>query len=311
VIVAMCAPLGTVAQTGLAVALVLLGASVLGDVVHTLLHRWAHSRVRTLRALAALHEAHHAFFDADLRTHPDRFRRSALLHHLPETALRVALCGGVGVAIAADPSVFLVAVVVVLADLVFVLARRGRDLWHRGRPPLPAPRGSVVVDGAYHALHHAFPDHFLAAHVQLVDRVLGTLLPLRRRRVVITGATAFVAALQQALLQAGADVVRVDPDVLADADGGDVLADADLVVLGHGAAVRGAAAYEALSARAAAARAARPLPLDVWTIGDDAAWSARASLLSDERVILRRLVRAPTLGVGLTLALLRRGARVI
>jgi hypothetical protein len=291
---------------------VLVFCSVAGDVVHAVLHALSRVRWPPLRALAALHGAHHAFYDAKLNIYPRRFWRSAALHLLPEAGVRTALCILAGRAAGVGGEVVAAAVVVVVVDLVFVLARRGRDAWHGGALPLPAPRGVLVVDGAYHALHHAFPDHFLSAHLQVLDRVFGTMLPLRRRRVVLTGSSPFVAALQQALGRAGADVVRVDVDAVADAGtAGRVFASADVVVLGHGAQVRGKTAYEAVLALAVRAHGDRPLPLDVWAIGDDPAWRARARLLDHRRVILRRLVRAERLGARLTMALLRRGARTI
>jgi hypothetical protein len=301
-------------RAALLVAVVLVVASVFGDVVHAALHRFAHTRWRLLRALASLHGAHHAFFDESLRVHPVRFAATVARHLIPEALVRAVLCGLVGAALGVvvdvDPSVVVVAVVVVVVDVATVIARRGRDAWHTRAPPLPAPRGDVVVDGAYHALHHAFPDHFLAAHVQVLDRVLGTMLPLARRRVLLTGASRFVASLQQELQRARADVVRVDVDALVDeAAAVAAFAGVDVVVLGHGADVRGPRSYEALVAAAARAQGDRPLPLDVWAIGDDAAWRARAPLLEHDRVILRRLVRAPMLGARVTLALLRRGAR--
>lgn len=293
----------------LTVVAVLVGASLLGDVIHALLHRWTRAQLPPLRVLAALHAAHHAFYDEALRIHPVRFARSVALHHLPEAGMRVLLCLLCASALDVDVKVVVATLAVVAIDLVLVLARRGLDPWHRARSPLAAPRGVVVVDGAYHALHHAFPDHYLAAHVQVLDRLLGTMLPLRRRRVLLTGATRFVADLQQALEHEGAIVLRVDEEVLA-ADGDDrELAAADVVVLGHGAQARGRTAYEALLARAARAHSDRPLPLESWAIGTDDAWRARAPLLVHERVVLRRLEGAPSLGATLTLALLRRGLR--
>jgi len=291
---------------------VLVVASVLGDVVHAALHAFSRARWRLLRALAALHHAHHEFFDEQLRFHPERFARSVVLHLIPEALVRIALCAIAGALVDVDRSVVVAAIVVIVVELVAVAARRGRDAWHSVTAPVPAPRGAFVVDGAYHALHHAFPNHFLAAHVQLLDRVLGTMLPLAQRRVLLTGSTRFVAALQERLRDARADVVRVDVDTLVDeAAARAVFAGVDIVVLGHDPHARGPTSYEALLAVAARAQADRALPLEVWAIGDDPAWRARAPLLAPDRVILRRLARAPVLGARLTLALLRRGARTL
>ena len=307
--------LATLSSTTAAAARVvglLVIASVLGDVVHTALHACARARWEFLRALAALHHAHHEYFDDHLRVHPGRFARSAVLHLIPEALVRAALCVLTGAVFGVDRVVVVAACIVIVVDLVVVIVRRGRDAWHAVRPPVPAPRGAIVVDGPYHALHHAFPDHFISAHVQVLDRVLGTMLPLARRRVLLTGSTCFVAALQEQLRNARADVFRVDVDTLADeAVACAAFADVDVLVLGHDARTRGPTSYEALIAVAAVAHGDRPLPLDVWAIGDGAAWRARAPLLMHDRVILRRLVHAPVLGARLTLALLRRGARTL
>jgi len=173
------------------------------------------------------------------------------------------------------------------------------------------PSSRWFVDGDYHALHHAFPDHFVSAHVTVVDVVLGRMLPLEGRAVVLTGGSRLVADLQHELERAGARVVRVDEDQLDDA----LLASASVLVLGHGAARRDDVAYEAFVARARRLRSEHPwpdhAPLDVWAIGDDVAWLARAPLLHGDDVGLRLLVHAPALGAARTLASLRRGARVV
>ena len=281
---------------------VLLAVSVLGDVIHALLHRWAGSRHRALRWLAARHGAHHRFLPPAL-VHDDAWLWSSLVQHqLPELAMRLLLTALVAWALGVDDAVRAVAWGACALDLPLVLWRRGRDPWHRGGAARPTHRW-LMVDGGYHAMHHAFPRAFLSAHVQVLDRLLGTLLPLERRRVVLMGSSRFVADLHRALDAAGADILRAAEDAVGD----DELATAEVLVLGHGAGSRGPCAYEALIARALRARPARLVPLEVWAIGDDDAWRARAPLVGEGRVSLRRLVRAPRLGASVTLALLRRG----
>jgi hypothetical protein len=282
---------------------VLVVVSVLGDVVHALLHRWGRSPLRVLRWLAGLHEAHHRFLAPTL-VHDDAWLgRSLLRHHLPELGMRLFLATVVSALFAIDDAVRAVVWCGCALDLPVVLWRRGRDPWHRGRP-VHAPRGRVFVDGSYHALHHAFPSHYLSAHVQLLDRLLGTLMPLRGRRILVTGASVFVGDLHRALASAGADVRRVAEDAVDDSE----LGAADILVLGHGADDRGPCAYEALLSRACRAHADSVLPLEVWAVGDDVVWRARAPLLNDDRVTLRLLFGAPRRGATRTLALLRRGA---
>lgn len=292
----------SVVSTMLQVVVLALSTSVLGDVVHALLHL-------SLRLPAPLcwpgllHQSHHRFLDEQLRFHDDRFLRQLLLHQIPEALMRTVVT-------------FVIADVVGFADVVVVAVvalwwwsclratlLRGRDADHPEDRPLPPPTSSVVVDGSYHALHHAFPEHFFGAHVGLVDIVFGRLLPLRGRRAVVVGGSIFCRALAGALRAQGADVVAVGADDAAV----HVDADVDVLVLGHGSDRRDASAYEAIIARVVTARTSS-LPLEVWAVGDAPAWAARAGLF-DDRVILRRLHRAPMLGARATLFMLRRGAR--
>ena len=290
----------------LILASLLLITTIACDVVHALLHAAQHTRVRLFRALASLHQEHHEFLDRALRFHDGRLWRNLARHQLPELGMRVAVLAGAGRLMGVDVVVVAAGVLLCLTEFVVVVVVRGRDAFHAQRP-VAAPRSGVFVDAGYHALHHAFPDHYLSAHVQLLDRLLGRLLPLRDRHVVVVGGSAYRGELARACTVERARVTQVDVELLSDA----LLADADVVVLGTGAGSRGAASYEALLVRAQRAHHDRLLPLEVWTIGTSAAWSARAPLLVDERTILRTLKRGSVLGATTTLSLLRRGLRSI
>ncbi len=277
--------------------------SVCGDVVHALLH--VSMKQRGLLAIPGmLHQAHHRFLDTDLTFHDERFWPNVWQHQLPELLMRSLLATVLGVVFGFGDGAVVVVVVVAAVDFVLALAARGRDAFHRPDQLRP-PTDGLFVDAAYHAHHHLYPGHFVSAHLQIVDRVLGRLLPLRRRRVVIAGGSRFCADIAEALAAEGADVVRVAPDALADRD---VVADADIVVLGYGADVRGAIAYEAVVAGALADRPTKMPPLDVWAVGSSPPWDAAAAAFAD-RATIRRLRRAPMLGATTTLAMLKRGAR--
>lgn len=290
----------------LQVVVVAVVVSVLGDVVHGLLHAG-------LRAPAPLcwpgllHQAHHRFLDEQLAFHDERFWRNVVMHQLPELGMRSLLTLVVGVVSGVDPVVVGVVAALFGVECGLAIARRGRDRFHPTTRPVSPPSSGILVDAGYHAHHHAFPDAFLSAHVQLLDRVLGRLLPLKDRVVVVVGGSRFCAELTSALEARGARVRRFAdeaPALIANA------AEADILVLGHGASRRDASSYEAIVAGALQARHDRALPLEVWAIGDDDVWAARRAAFAD-RVVLRVLRRAPMIGASSTLFWLSRGARSV
>lgn len=289
----------------LQVFLIAVVVSMLGDLVHALLHL-------TLKAPAPLcwpgllHQAHHRFLDEQLAFHDERFWRNVLLHQLPELAMRSSLTLLVGIMTGVDPVVVVVVAGLFGVECGLAIARRGRDRFHRTTRPVAPPASGLLVDAGYHAHHHAFPGYFLSAHVQVVDRIFGRMLPLADRAIVVVGGSRFCADLTAALEGRGGRVCR-----LSDDDAADIVARAaaaDILVLGHGAWRRDASAYEAIVAGALAARHDRALPLEVWAVGDNAVWTARREAFGD-RVVLRGLRRAPMLGASSTLFWLTRGAR--
>ncbi|MDP2344335.1 MAG: hypothetical protein Q8O67_25475 [Deltaproteobacteria bacterium] len=285
----------------------LLLTTVVCDVVHALLHAAQHTQVRLFRAIASLHQEHHEFLDRALRFHDGLLWRNLARHQLPELGMRTLVLVLAGHLLQAGAVVVAAGVLLCVIDLVVVVVVRGRDGFHKEARPVKAPGSGLFVDGSYHALHHAFPDHFLCAHVQLLDRVLGRLMPLRDRAVVVVGGSSYCSDLARACAADHALVTQVDVEQLTDT----LLARADVVVLGTGAGSRGHASYEVLLQRAQRAHRDRLLPLEVWTVGTSAAWSARQHLLVDERTILRTLKRGTVIGASTTLQLLRRGARSV
>ena len=276
--------------------------SVACDGVHALLHL-------SLRAPAPLswpgrlHHSHHRFLDEQLRFHDDQFWWQVAFHQLPEFFIRCTMSIVFGVVLEIDGAVIGFEVVVYTWLLFETLAARGRDTDHTVTRPVPPPAPGFVVDDGYHALHHAFPEHFFSAHLAVFDIVFGRLLPLRDRCFVVVGGSGYCFDLAAAARAAGAHVLHTTVDDLHD----NALADVAVLVLGHGADRRDAGAYEVVIARALRVRH-DVVPLDVWTVGDAPDWAARAAMFND-RVIVRRLVRGPMLGAATTLFLLRRGLR--
>jgi len=286
---------------------VALAASVLCDCIHALLHL-AQRAPAPLSWPSKLHRAHHRFLDERLAFHPERFWLNVLMHQVPETVMRLVVVVALAAAFDVSPDVVMAVAAVVGAELAIVVARRGHDAFHRDERPVPPPRAGAFVDAAYHAHHHAFPDHFWGAHLQVLDRAFGRLLPLKGRDVVVVGGSRYCQALVEALSEAGARVTRHADDAVSD----EALGACDVLVLGHGAHHRDGRAYEVLMTRALQAReaGAHLLPLDVWAVADDEAWRARRGAFAD-RAIIRVLVRGPMLGARATLFWLSRGARVL
>ncbi len=289
----------------LAVVVVAVG-SVVCDGVHALLHRSLQAR-GVWSVPGRLHQAHHRFLDEQLAFHPQRFVRNVLWHQLPEAMMRLVVTSGLAFVLGMSSDVVVLVAAVIGVDLGVVLARRGRDAFHDDIRPVPPPRAGWFVDAAYHAHHHAFPDHFIAAHVQVLDRLLGRLLPLRDRNVVVIGGSRYCQDLVTAVESDGARATRYAYDAVFD----DALATCDVLVLGHGAHHRDGCSYEHIITRTLRARDDdKAMPLDVWAVstGGDDVWRARAPLFSD-RAVIRHLHRAPAMGAARTLFFLRRGAR--
>jgi hypothetical protein len=280
--------------------LVVLVASTLCDGVHALLHKCIRSPWHVLRAVGALHGAHHAFLDEKLRVHPERLGRNLLWHHVPETVLRATVAGLVAWSLAVGDVVTAAVLALVVLDFVHVLVRGGLDAFHRARTPIHARATRVFVDSSYHALHHTEPDRCYAAHTPLFDWLVGAWQPVRDRLVLVVDnhpSDALVHALQQR----GARVQCVTPADLEDGQ----LERAHVVVLAHGSDVRGEHSYEALLARAARVRSDVQQPLAVWALGDDVTWRARAPLLRHAGVVLT--TRSAHWPAALTVALGVRG----
>ncbi len=288
--------------------LVLLLASVLGDVVHAFLH-WADDVADDdghplpawlrpiLRGLGGLHRRHHVWIDRGFAVHPERFVGNVVFHQVPEQLMQVGLCGAVVHVLGFDVGVWLFCVAHLGVRFVDVLRKDGLDRDHEAVPPLSRPRGGAFVDASFHALHHVFPRHFLSARVVVVDRILGTLVPLRHQRVLVIGTSRFAAELAVACAAAGAVVDAVAADV----DDHD-LVDVDVLVCAHDAD-----RYVDVVTRAQRARAQALAPLFLFTVGESPSWRAAAPLLVGERTVWRTLVRGPVLGGARALFWMRRG----
>ena len=209
------------------------------DLIHHLLHIFMRSSFAPLRAIGGLHGVHHEYLDQHLRFHDALAKQNYLKHHLPEFLSQVFVCLGLGIALMPPP-----VVVGVLAVHTFIFAivsaLNGRDANHRVYQKLPAPLHSLFVGPRYHAMHHAYPEHFIGSFLTLYDRIFATALPLEGKNVVMTGASgAFGSAMRSLLERRGVAKVtafKYGVDYTYDDYGklDAAMADADILVLCHG-----------------------------------------------------------------------------
>jgi hypothetical protein len=252
-------------------------ATFVFDVIHFILHQCLSSPWRWLRRLAGPHQAHHDFFDAQMRYHEAALVPNLVWHVIPEYATQMAVCALAFFALGPMPVLTVMAVFTVLFGVAVVL--RGKDYNHVSYATVPVPRGGVLVRAPYHALHHAFPDNYMSSYITLFDRLVGTACQIRGRRVAITGASgSFGSAMKSLLERAGALVVPLKFGVdytYEDYSGADsILASTDILILAHGAKGERAMAancdsFLALIARFKVLTRERQLPVEVWAVGSE------------------------------------------
>jgi hypothetical protein len=255
----------------------LVMASLVFDVVHYILHQFVRSRFRLLRSLGALHETHHQFFDRELRFDEELSRRNLREHVVPEFLTRTLVV--LPCALFLSPVAVALVVLVHLIQFVSVVFLKGRDANHVAFDTLPAPGSSLMVGPRYHALHHVYPDAYYGSVVPLLDKVFGTALSLRDRRVVLTGASgAFGSALRPLLERAGARVRGLKYGVdyryedYSKLDG--PLSEADILILAHGskrdfAMQANCDSFVAIIERFRALHRKDRFPAEVWALGSE------------------------------------------
>jgi hypothetical protein len=257
-----------------------LAASTLFDVVHYVLHRFLKSRSGLLRRVGLLHQAHHDFYTDGLRFDPRHARANLIYHVIPEYTNQVMftlpgyfLAGPWPVAVALAIETFLFAV---------VLIRGGMDEHHievDQRGPRRNHAAGAFVTADYHALHHIHPDRFFSSYLTAFDRLMGTACQIAGRRVALTGASgSFGSAMARLLENEGATVaplkhgVDFTEDDASPAD--EVLRDADILVLAHGAKGSEAMAancdsFVTLIERFRSLKVPPLTPIEVWAVGSE------------------------------------------
>jgi monoglucosyldiacylglycerol epimerase len=252
-------------------------ATFVFDTIHFALHRCLNSRYAWLRRLARSHLAHHDFLDRRLQYHDEASVPNLLHCVLPEYVTQMAVCALAFTVLDRAAVGLVMACFTVLSGSAMML--RGKDLYHRPLTKVPVARGTLIVRASYHALHHVFPDNYFSSYTTLFDRLMGTACQIEGRRVALTGASgAFGSAFKELLERAGAVVVPLKHGVdYTDDDysGADAaLADADILVLAHGAKGERAMqancdSFLALIDRYKAHVLPRQVPGEVWAVGSE------------------------------------------
>lgn len=188
-------------------ALLLLSTLVF-DVLHLLLHRFALSTHPVLAALGNLHQVHHRFLDQRLRIHEEYVAANVWCHVIPEFLVQVLVTLAIG-HFFPQAAVW---VALALETLVFVLIMKptpGFDINHHPVDKLQAYRPLYFCVPEYHLLHHVYPEAHFSSWIKTVDHLCGTGLSLKGRTVALTTAAdtphSFERWMEQWLVAQGAD----------------------------------------------------------------------------------------------------------
>ena len=207
----------------------LLLSTLMFDVLHLLLHRFAASSQPLLAALGNLHQVHHRFLDRHLRLHREYIAANVWCHVIPEFGVQVLVTLALGYFFPRDA----VIVALALETLVFVLIMKptpGFDINHHPVERLKAYRPLYFCVPEYHLLHHAYPDAHFSSWIKTVDHLCGTGLSLKGRTVALSAsANAAGRYFERWLLAQGAQCLVLSTRSAS----ADLLRRADILLLCH------------------------------------------------------------------------------
>ncbi|MBF2055932.1 MAG: bifunctional sterol desaturase/short chain dehydrogenase [Cyanobacterium sp. T60_A2020_053] len=255
---------------GFVVLLSLIGVEIVRDLYHALSHVW--------QPLYRLHGWHHRIFRPDLSVKSETIYRQANWYNdLPESL--VMLVFSIVFAQIVIINNFLPSGYQWLAWIssiytlgyVFAAVARGfglpyadeiTDLTHRQGDFTSLP-ASLFVNRTYHWRHHfENQDAYFCGALTLVDKIMGTALSLKGKKIAVTGASGTLGrALMAKLHQKGAKITALtskNQDLSIQVNGeeipiktvawqvgeedklGDLLANIDILIINHGINVHGA-----------------------------------------------------------------------
>jgi hypothetical protein len=266
----------------------LLCATIVFDVIHVLLHRFAHSRFPWLARVGALHTVHHEFLDRDLCIHEDKLWANVFHHVVPEFVVQLI------VTVTLAPLFPTVSVVTALAiecgAFLFIMwGKPGIDVNHKHVEQLKAYQPLYFCVPEYHLLHHVYPDAHFSSWVKALDHFLGTGLSLRNRKVFMTGtSTPLARALRERLQDAGCIVNMFDANEVADpACCNAALQQAGILVLCHSASAEN---YFRWTTRFYELHKTDRFPVEVWALDSGDNFPEAKKWFSTGKVIYRVLL---------------------
>ena len=252
----------------------ILWAEIVRDLYHVLAHRWP--------LLYRQHVWHHRVFRRDLTfANAAVYRQAQWRNDLPECLVMLLFTLAAWWVCSQWTLAYqwaaLAGSVYTLVFLVSCVARGSGSEWAREATDsthkpgtFMSPPASWLVNRPYHWRHHFDDDHaYYCSTFTLVDKLMGTALALKGKKVAVTGASGTLGrALLLHLHQAGAKVVALSSksepvtltlkgEVVAvktiiwqtdrEAELAQLLKEVDILVLNHGINVRGERTTEAIS----------------------------------------------------------------
>lgn len=181
-------------------------STVLFDICHYSLHRFAKSKNCFLKSLSQHHMVHHRFFYPHLKINQALTKQNLLSHILPEYIVHmigIALCFFIFESLA-------VWLALLFETIIFfsVCYFRGMDLHHQPISKLLSPRGGIFVKKEYHALHHIFPHQYYSSMIKIFDYIFGTGSQIKGKRITMTGANGALGKHMKVMLENEGAIVK-------------------------------------------------------------------------------------------------------
>lgn len=178
---------------------IFLIATVIFDCCHYLFHVFLRSKNKYLQMLGKLHLYHHRFYTHDLQYHSEWHFQNLYISVLLEYVIEFVIiaCGFFFFNFYA----VILSLLFLFSLLIYVWYVQGKDLHHQTYKQLPAYRAGFFVNGAYHALHHIYPNRFFSSYIKLFDFIFGTAHTFQGKTIALTGASGALGSNMKRLLE--------------------------------------------------------------------------------------------------------------
>ncbi len=172
--------------------------TVIFDICHYSLHRFAKSKNVFLKNLSQRHMIHHRFFYPHLKINQAFTKQNLFSHVLPEYI--VHMIGIASCFFIFYPQAVCLALLFETIIFLSVCYCRGSDMHHKPISTLHSPRGGIFVKKEYHALHHIYPHQYYSSMIKIFDYVFGTGSQIKGKRITMTGANGALGKHMKAML---------------------------------------------------------------------------------------------------------------